>query len=85
MRKPAAPSAVPPVQLDPLVPVQEVVVINGEPTWRLCAGDLCVESKSGLDAWLGLQDLCMAAGVTLAATGITEPTPGPPPLPDPGV
>jgi len=73
------------VQLDPLVPVQEVVVVGGEPVWRLCAGDLCVESRSGPDAWLALQDLCRDAGVTLATTGTTGPAVGPPPLPDPGV
>jgi hypothetical protein len=73
------------VNPDPLVPVMEVVVVAGEPVWRLCAGDQCVESKSGPGAWLALQRLCRDAGITLAVTGGTGPTVGPPPLPDPGV
>jgi len=70
---------------DPLVPVLEVVVVAGEPVWRLCAGDQCVESKSGAGAWLMLRRRCRDAGITLATTGITKPAAGPPPLPDPGV
>jgi len=73
------------VQPDPLVPVLEVVVSNGEPIWRLCAGDLCAESRSGAEAWLKLLILCRDAGITLATTGIARPAVGPPPLPDPGV
>ena len=73
------------MQPDPLVPVLEVVVVAGEPVWRLCAGDLCVESKSGPGAWLMLQRRCRDAGITLATTGVTGPAVGPPPLPDPGV
>jgi len=73
------------VQPDPLVPVLEVVISNGEPIWRLCAGDLCAESKSGAGAWLKLLRLCRDAGIELATTGLTGPTVGPPPLPDPGV
>jgi hypothetical protein len=60
-------------------------VVNGEPIWRICAGNLCVESKSGAGAWRGLRRRCRDAGVTLATTGITGPSVGPPPLPDPGV
>ena len=71
---------------DPLVPVQEAVIgEGGELVWRICAGDHCVEAKSGPEAWEQLQQLCRDAGVTLAARRITGPTVGPPPLPDPGV
>ena len=71
---------------DPLVPVQEAVIAEGgELVWRICAGEHCVEAKSGSEAWEQLQQLCRDAGVTLAARRITGPTVGPPPLPDPGV
>jgi len=70
---------------DSLVPVLEVVVVAGEPVWRLCAGDLCVESRSGAGAWLELQRRCLEAGITLATTGVSKPVVGPSPLPDPGV
>jgi hypothetical protein len=70
---------------DSLVPVLEVVVVAGEPVWRLCAGDLCVESRSGAGAWLELQRRCLEAGITLATTGVSQPVVGPSPLPDPGV
>jgi hypothetical protein len=73
------------MKLDPLVPVLEVVVRNGEPIWLLCAGDLCVESHSGAGAWLELQRRCQEAGITLAATGASEPAVGPPAMPDPGL
>jgi hypothetical protein len=51
-------------------------VVNGEPIWRICAGDLCVESRSGAAAWRNLRRRCRDAGVTLAATGITGPSVG---------
>jgi len=70
---------------DPLVPVMEVVVVAGQPVWRLCVGDHCVESRSGAGAWGKLRRLCLEEGIILAATGVTVPTVGPPPLPDPGV
>ena len=72
------------VKPDPLVPVMEVVVVAGEPVWRLCAGGHCVESRSGAGAWLELRRLCLDKGIILAVTGVTLPTVGPPPLPDPG-
>jgi hypothetical protein len=75
-----------PVQPDPLVPVLEVVVSDGEPIWRLCAGEHCVESKSGPEAWLKLQRLCCDAGITLPLPlEGPGPAPGPLPTPDPGV
>ena len=69
----------------PLVPVQEAVIVEGELVWRICAGDHCVEAKSGPEAWEQLQQLCRDTGVTLAARRITGPAVGAPPLPDPGV
>lgn len=70
---------------DPLVPVQEAVVVNGELVWRICVGDHCVEARSGPEAWEQLQQVCQDAGVALVARSITGPVVGPPPLPDPGV
>ncbi len=70
---------------DPLVPVQEAVIVEGELVWRICAGEYCVEAKSGSEAWEQLQKLCKDAGVSLAARRITQPAVGSPPLPDPGV
>ena len=69
----------------PLVPVQEAVIVKGELVWRICAGNHCVEAKSGPEAWEQLQQLCKDAGVALVARRCALPAVGPPPLPDPGV
>jgi hypothetical protein len=71
--------------ITPVVPVQEVLTVGGKLVWRICAGVHCVEAHSGADAWHKLRHLCREHGITLATTGVTEPTVGPPPLPDPGV
>jgi hypothetical protein len=73
------------VKPDFLVPVQEAVVVNGTLVWRIYAGEHCVEASSGEGAWNKLRHLCLAKGITLATTGVTVPTVGPPLLPDPGV
>jgi hypothetical protein len=70
----------------PLVPVQEAVIAQGgELVWRICAGDLCVEAKSGPEAWERLQQLCRDAGLILATRRPAQPAVGASPLPDPGV
>jgi hypothetical protein len=71
--------------LSPVVPVQEALVVNGALVWRICAGPHCVEAPSGEAAWQKLRALCREIGITLAATGVAEPTAGPSPVPDPGV
>ena len=72
--------------LSPVVPVQEAVIgPDGALIWRICAGPHCVEAPSGAAAWQKLRALCRDIGITLAATGVVEPTAGPSPVPDPGV
>ena len=82
--KPAEHSSSP--VLSPVVPVQEVVPgPDGSPIYRIWAGTHCVEAPSGGAAWQKLRALCRDIGITLAATGVAEPTAGPSPVPDPGV
>ena len=72
--------------LSPVVPVQEAVIgPDGALIWRICAGPHCVEAPSGAAAWQKLRALCRDIGITLAATGVVDPTAGPSPVPDPGV
>lgn len=53
----------------PLQIEQQMVVRDGQPIWRLCIGDLCVEDASGIRAHAALEATAQLHGIELPSGG----------------
>lgn len=60
---------------------QEMVIIDSQPTWRVCCGNLCVEDRSGTLAHQALHAKAREHGVELPSSSPRRP-PAPGPDPD---
>lgn len=65
--------------MDPDLPVQEMVIRNGQPLWRLTYGPVVVEGPSGVRVARLLQEECLARGLMIPPPGRHAPFPGPDP------
>lgn len=66
------------------LPTREVVIRDGQPVWRVCTRDLCVEDRSGQRAASMFEALCASRGIQLP-TGDAPPARGPSEVDEPGV
>lgn len=67
------------------LPTQEVVARGGEPIWRVCWRDICVEARSGEQAMERLRGELSRRGVQLPRHGPAQPQRGPSEVDEPGV
>lgn len=66
------------------LPTREVVIRDGQPIWRICTRDLCVENRSGHRADDEFRALCVSKGIEIPA-GDAPPARGPSEVDEPGV